>query len=220
MSVEKKKEFIKKQISEQHGCSVPCVECTKKFQRIDIMEGAHIPVGYWLLNLKDFHETSKIKDVVKEYTDHLNEQYLNGKSICFAGTQGTGKTMGSIIILKKAIANGFSVFYVTANDLLQEVLNSNYDIQFQMKNTDFLVIDELDSRFFYSENSKQLFGGIFENIYRQRAHNGLPTILCSNETDNIMNTFSGQCVQSIESLNSQYLTIYPITGTDYRKRRE
>jgi len=220
MSIQKKKEVIKKKIAEQHGCSGVCQECTKKFQRLDIMEDANIPAGYWTLGIKDFHETSKIKELVEEYTNHLSERYYEGKSICFAGTQGTGKTMAAVCILKKAIASNFSTYYITATDLLQEILDSNVDIRNIAKNVDFLVVDELDSRFFFSDNSKELFSGIFENIFRHRVHNNLPTIICSNETEDIMNVFAGACVQSIGSLNNQYLTVYPITGTDFRKRRE
>lgn len=216
--MQKKKEIIKKKIIEQHGCSGTCAECTKKFQYIDLMEEANIPAGYWTLGIKDFVETAKIKEIVKDYINNLNERYYEGKSICFSGTQGTGKTMASVCILKKAIVLGFSVFYITATDILQAILNSNIEIRNIIKNVDFLVVDELDSRFFFSDNAKELFSGIFESIFRHRVHNNLPTIICSNETENIMNVFSGVCVQSIGSLNAQYLTIYPITGIDFRKR--
>ncbi|MFA5023374.1 MAG: ATP-binding protein [Patescibacteria group bacterium] len=183
------------------------------------MESSNIPVGYWLLNFKDFHNTATIKDLVKDYADNLNKNYYEGKSICFAGTQGTGKTMASIIILKRAIKNNFSVLYCTAADLFNEIMNSKYDIREKSKNVDFLVIDELDSRFFISDHVKELFSGIYENVFRHRSHNMLPTIICSNETDGLTNMFYGPCIQSIESLNNQYLTVYPIIGTDFRKSK-
>ena len=113
---------------------------------------------------------------------------------------------------------GFSSYYLTAADMLNDIITQKENIRGTLKNIDFLMIDELDSRFFYSDNSRELFSGIYESVFRHRTHNNLPTIICSNETDSIMNVFSGACIQNIESLNNQYLVTYPIVGIDYRKR--
>ena len=219
MSIENKREFVKRKIVTVHGCSGICVECAKKLRSIDDQAGANIPAGYWQLGFNDYHETSKIKVLAKEYIDNIKDNYYAGRSICFVGTPGTGKTMSGTFILRAAMKADFSAYYITASDMLNEILNSKDDIRARIKNVDFLMIDELDSRFFYSDASKELFSGIYENIFRHRTHNALPTIVCSNETD-IMNVFSGACVQNIESLNKQYLVTYPITGIDYRKRKE
>ncbi len=95
---------------------------------------------------------------------------------------------------------------------------NNSKIRRTLRDVDFLVIDELDSRFFPSDAQKELFSSIYENIFRYRSHNTLPTIICTNETNNILNVFHGPAVQSITSLNNQYLTIYPVAGVDFRKR--
>ena len=221
MSIENKKEFVKKKIVEEHGCSGGCVDCAKKLHAIDDMATANITAGYWQLTLNDFCETAKIKDIAKEYMEHIKENYYKGKSVCFVGTPGTGKTMSGVFILRAAIKAQFSVYYITASDLFNEIVSSkNVEIRNHLKSVDFLMIDELDSRFFYSENSRELFSGIYENIFRYRTHNNLPTIICSNETDDIMNVFSGACVQNIASLNKQYLVTHPVAGIDFRKRKE
>lgn len=222
MSVGTKKELIKKQVIVEHKCSGTCQRCTKVHQLLDKMEEANIPVGYWLLTMKNFSGSQNLKEVADDYSTNIQKKYMEGKSICFAGSQGTGKTMSAICILKSALKANFSVYYITAVDLLNEMTNSrtNYELRMRLRSVDFLVIDELDSRFFVSDSAKELFSGIYENIFRARAHNSLPTILCSNETDGILNVFYGAGVQSIESLNNQYLTIYPVVGQDFRKRQE
>ena len=107
MSIEKKKELVKQKIVEEHGCSPVCIECVRKTRSIDDMAGANIPSGYWRLGMKDFHETSKIRDIVKEYIEHIKENYYKGKSICFVGTPGTGKTMSGVFILRAALKSQF-----------------------------------------------------------------------------------------------------------------
>jgi len=146
---------------------------------------------------------------------------MEGKSICLAGSQGTGKTMSSICILKAAIRQGFDVYYTTASDMLNELTDfkNSTERRNRLRTTDFLLIDELDSRFFTSDSVKELFSGIYENIFRYRAHNQMPTIICTNETEGILNVFYGAGRQSIDSLNRQYLKIHPVVGKDYRKQQ-
>lgn len=216
MSIEKKKEIIKAKILVENGL---CSKTTKIHRLIDKMGEANIPVGYWFLTMKDFEGSKKLGEVVQDYTSNIQKYYMSGKSICFAGNQGTGKTMSSICILKGAIKNGFSAHYTTAADMLGDLTEKDSGkTRRLLKSVDFLVIDELDSRFFTSDNMREFFSGKYELIFRHRAHNQLPTILCTNETEDISNVFFGPGVQSIRSLNKQYLDIYPVVGLDYRKK--
>ena len=129
--------------------------------------------------------------------------------------------MSSLFILKSAIKKGYTAYYTTAIDILNEIVKKDsYLFRDLLKKVDFLVIDELDSRFFPSDSSKELFSSIYENIFRTRSHNLLPTIICTNETNGILNVFYGAAVNAISSLNKQYLKIYPIAGKDFRKNLE
>jgi len=221
MSLTTKKDLVKRKIVKKHGCEGACTRCTKIHQLVDKMEESSIPVGYWFLNMKEFKGAPKLKEVVDKYSSNIKDEYMDGKAICFAGNQGTGKTMSSICILKEALKKGFSAHYMTASDILNEMTNSrtSHDLRKLLRTVDFLVIDELDSRFFVSDSAKELFSGIYESIFRFRTHNTLPTIMCTNETDGILSVFYGAGVQSIESLNHQYLTIYPLVGKDFRKQQ-
>jgi len=217
----KKKELIKKIIKDNHGCSDSCQRCTKYQILIDKMEEANIPSGYWLLTMKSFVGSEKLKEIFDSYIKDLDKKYEIGKSICLAGNQGTGKTMASLCMLKTAIKYNYSAYYTTAIDMLNELTQkNNYELRAKLKTVDFLVIDELDSRFFPSDSAKELFSSIYEDIFRTRCHNMLPTIICTNETEGILGVFYGAGVQSIDSLNRQYLVIYPVVGQDFRKRTE
>ncbi len=221
MSLTRKKELVKEKVVRSHGCRGACIRCTKVHRLIDKMAESNIPIGYWFLNMKEFKGAPKLKEIVDDYITTISDKYMDGNSICFAGNQGTGKTMSSICILKEAIKKGFSAHYITASDILNEATDSrhSYNLKALLRDIDFLVIDELDSRFFSSDNAKELFSGIYENIFRFRSHNTLPTIMCTNETDGILSVFHGQSVQAINSLNKQYLTIYPVVGPDFRKQQ-
>jgi DNA replication protein DnaC len=220
MGIATKKEIVKRKIVEEHGCVGACTRCAQIHRFIDLMEEAKIPVGYWFLGMKEFKGSDKLKTVIEDYITNIKQKYAEGKSVCLSGNQGTGKTMSSICILKAAIKNNFSAYYITASDLLNEMTDfqSNHELRATLKDVDFLLIDELDSRFFPSDSAKELFSGIYENIFRFRTHNNLPTIICTNETEGILNVFYGPGVQSISSLNSQYLEMYAVAGIDFRKQ--
>jgi DNA replication protein DnaC len=222
MSVRSKKEFVKRDVVDKHGCEGACVRCTRVLALVDKMEEANIPMGYWFLNMKSFQGSDRLREIVDSYIEHVQENYMSGASVCFAGNQGTGKTMSSICILKEALKKNLSAYYITASDILNEMTDSktSYHMRKLLRETDFLVIDELDSRFFVSDSAKELFSSIYENIFRFRSHNTLPTIVCTNETDEILNVFYGPAVQSIKSLNHQYLSIYPVAGSDFRKKAD
>ncbi|NNK85420.1 MAG: ATP-binding protein [Desulfobacterales bacterium] len=219
MSVVKKAEFVKKEIVDRHGCNGLCAKCARSHRMVDLMVESSIPVGYWFLTMEKFTGAPKLKEITTQYIDEIQDNYMSGNSVCFAGNQGTGKTMSSICILKKAIKKGFSAHYTTASDILNKMTErGNGATRDVLRESDFLVIDELDSRFFVSDSAKELFSGIYENIFRFRSHNMLPTIICTNETDGILNIFYGASVQSINSLNHQYLKTYPVVGQDFRRK--
>ena len=217
MSIEKKKEHVKRKIISDSGDRHD-PRCVKALKLVDLMFESNIPAAYWFSKMKGFRGSKKLEEVVLEYMSNINEMYSSGTSICLAGNQGTGKTMSSICILKIALKRNFSVYYTTASDIMAEMTdyNSSSGTRKTLREADFLVIDELDSRFFPSEAQKELFSGIYESIFRFRAHNSLPTIICTNETDDILNVFCGHSKQSVESLNKQYMTVYPVTGKDFR----
>lgn len=185
---------------------------------IEKMDEANIPNGYWFYKMDNFYGSIHLKKVVDEYLNNIQQNYLDGLSICLSGSQGTGKTMSSVCILKKALKKNYSAFYITASDMFSDLTDSgtSNETKKKLKNVDFLVIDELDSRFFPSNNAKELFSSIYENIFRFRTHNGMPTIICTNETSGLSDVFYGMCKKSIDSLNAQYLKFYPVAGKDVR----
>jgi DNA replication protein DnaC len=222
MSIEKKKQYVKRKIIGEHEGNPHDPRCVRALRLVDLMSESNIPVGYWFVKMKGFGGSEKLKEVVEDYISNINDKYTRGISICLAGNQGTGKTMSSICILKAALKKDFSVYYTTASDIMAEMTNyeTNSEIRKILRESDFLVIDEVDPRFFPSDAQKELFSSIYENIFRFRAHNDLPTIICTNETDDILNVFYGQGTQAIQSLNKQYLKIYPVAGKDFRKSLE
>ena len=199
---------------------------TKNIKLIAINRYAesNIPILYWNLKMeKDFCGDPRLLTKYNEYISDIKSSYDNGKSICFAGLYGCGKTFVSTCILKKICAKGYSGLYTTATDvvniLVQATGEDKYLSKKELTMVDFLVLDELDPRFYSNENAADLYARSLEGVFRTRCQNKLPTIICTN-SPNIVESLNGSLKASIDSLMNGYMEIFPIFGEDFRKKNK
>ena len=215
--IETEKKRIVKDCKKCNG--IGCGACFGYCAFVDKMAESEIPVDYWYRNFKDFYGEGFFRNVIQEYIDNINDEYSKGITLFIVGERGRGKTMAACSILKKAILENFSVYYTTISDLVSNVTGSYPELKLSMKEFDFVVIDEVDQRFFPTQQSMELFGNQLENILRSRMQNRLPTILCSNSLD-ISQIFGGEFKKSFESLGSQFIKVLPASGKDARESKE
>lgn len=220
ISVRKIKIEKEKIISNCSKCrGLGCGICFGYCAFIDKMAEACIPVDYWFRSFDNFYGEENFGDSISKYINNISEEYSNGITICLAGERGRGKTFAACSILKKAILENYDVFYITLSDFVAESVGGNSGIKLAVKEFDFLVVDEVDQRFFPTQQSMELFGNQLENILRSRMQNKMPTILCSNSSD-ISQIFDGEFKKSFESLGSQFIKILPANGKDARAHGE
>ncbi len=217
--IEIEKSRIIKQCKSCKG--VGCHACFGYCSYIDRMSNAKIPVDYWHRKMDDFYGDSNFKSAIINYIDNIKNEFYNGLTYCFTGERGRGKTMAACCILKKALlpSEGYSSYYITLSDLITNVMGPNRGIQLALKNYDFVVIDEVDQRFFPTQASMELYGNQLENVLRGRMQNKMPTIICTNSADTGQ-IFDGEFKKSFESLGSQFVKILAAGGRDAREGKE
>lgn len=220
MIPERKINFEKSKVRQNCECklSQKCQKCKNKENLIDKMAKAGIPLDYWFRNMENFYGNEDFGGFVKDYINNLDENYNIGISHYFFGNRGCGKTMASCSILKKALIKEYSGIYITIVDMVS-LFKESPEWRTKLKNFDFLVIDEVDRRFFNSENSKDFFGNQLEHILRGRFSNKLPTIICSNESS-IYDIFTGEIEISLKSLGSQFIKSISAQSRDSRQGKE
>jgi len=196
-----------------------CERCSILIIAYDRYHQSNIPFEYWDMDMTSFKGPKELVSIFNGYTADLFGLYQNGKSICLAGTNGIGKTFVSSCILKKCCQKNYNCLYTTLIDMVSALNDApksdKYIIQKEISMSDFVVIDELDSKYISTEASSDFFGRSLEHIFRTRAQNKLPTIFCTN-SPNVVETFSGAIKQSMDSLMSK-VKIFPIMGQDHRK---
>lgn len=180
---------------------------------------SNIPINYWDLDMVSFKGADGLLSFYKEL--NIQSVYNSGQSFFLIGPHGTGKSSTATNILKSACHKNYSCLYTTLSDIVASLLDAPFEEKFlsrkELTIVDFLVIDEVDSRFSPSENSSDLFGRTLEQIFRTRLQNKIPMILCSN-SPNPIEMFSGAIKESLDSLYSSTKMIVAI-GEDFRKNK-
>jgi DNA replication protein DnaC len=103
------------------------------------------------------------------------------ENIAFIGPPGTGKTHLAISIGAKAVVQGYSVIFITLNDMLEDLYMSRADNSFAQRlkkytQCDLLIIDELGLKKL-NQTSVDDFYEVVAKRYEQRS-----TIITSNKT--------------------------------------
>jgi DNA replication protein DnaC len=103
------------------------------------------------------------------------------ENIAFIGPPGTGKTHLAIAIGAKAVIQGYSVIFITLNDMLEDLYMSRADNSFAQRlkkytQCDLLIIDELGLKKL-NQTSVDDFYEVIAKRYEQRS-----TIITSNKT--------------------------------------
>jgi DNA replication protein DnaC len=185
---------------------------------------SNIPIEFWSLKMeRDFHGDQRLLQLYSDYVADIKKSYMDGNSICLAGKHGTGKSLTLSCILKKCCQKGYTCLYTTLSDIVSVSTTASSEERFLARRelimVDFLVIDEFDTRFMPSENAADLYARSLENVFRTRSQNVIPTLMATN-SPNIIESFTGQMKQSLNSLTKGYLKIFPVLGTDFRVEKD
>ena len=183
---------------------------------------SNIPIEYWGLKMsKDFVGDPRLKEKYDEYVLDIRQSYVSGRSICFAGQHGLGKSMTATAILKKCCLKNYSCLYSDISNIVsiftQGQAEDKYLARRELLMVDFLMIDEIDQRFFkQSDAANETFARTLEFIIRSRTQNKLPVLMATNSPQ-IKEAFANLFKDSISSIMNKIEMFSVMPGNDFRK---
>lgn len=182
-----------------------------------------IPLKFSKTTLDDFELREKGHEVVKSFVDRyiaqLPENVRNGRGILFMGSNGTGKTMLSSIILIEAYRRRYNCRRITFSEYLN-LFTSVWDGSgvaqkeeltdhlYEFKGSEFLCLEEVGK-----EIDSKIAVPILEDLLRYREDHSLPTIICTNRTAKALEETYGNSIVSLLRGNNE---IVKIVGKDGR----
>jgi len=136
---------------------VKCI-CLIRFNNAYALAHAHIPPAFRDLTKQNIdpgfqQENAENLNRVAQYTKQHAKALETGFGLFIQGGNGTGKSFIATLILKRALEDGYSGYFVLMSDLVDASFAAlrdpevKRDLEKVIQETDFLVVDEIDKGF-------------------------------------------------------------------------
>lgn len=151
---------------------------------------SNIPLNYYDYNIENILQTWS-KDIANDeaietyslYVNNLEKAAKTGTGLFITGTHGLAKTTAAIVILKMAIDQKFTTYFISMDNLVDFVTSGWKDYNLKLKyqylisNVDFLVVDDIGRNYHVQTNQHTQF---FDKLFVTRCNQKKSTILTSN----------------------------------------
>jgi len=196
-------------------------ECLQKFNDAYALAHANVPVAFRELTSRDLVETFKQENFdnfkrVRLYSRQLQKALDAGFGLFIEGENGTGKSFIATLILKHAIKNGYSGYFILMSDLVNAAFEAlrdpdvKRDLEKLITKIDFLVIDEVDKGF---QDQSDTVQKILLPLFKKRCdYYKKPLIVTSNVDKSSIDQTIGK---TISATFTERLTEITFTG-NYR----
>jgi len=195
---------------------------SKDIRKMKQLVKANIPREFWHISLDNFDGDPTAMRLVEKYCNDLKMAREKGFGFLFMGANGVGKTSLSIIIMKEAIKQGYTAFYITLPEIFKQIYAGWKDsvVLVELKkilfDTDFLAVGEL-GKDYHRKGSELFMVSEFDSLFRERRGDIKPMIMDTNLDEVDLAETYGQSIISLFKSRSKFITI---KGDDYRKKKQ
>lgn len=201
------------------GLSLTC-ECYADYFLELAKVTASIPIKYRDFNLSkiDTPDATPLVQSIRKYLNNIRTFKEKGRGIYLWGNTGNAKTALSCVILMEALRQGYTAYFTDLSKCMDLITDgwhddeSKADFTRRILNSDFLVIDDVGKEY---KSKTGFLEAHFDQIFRERANNLLPTVLTSNLAPTDIATDYGKRLFSI--LN-EHLLVIETNMSDYRRK--
>jgi len=212
------------ELSELDGLDHVIKEETNEIKRHLLL--ANIPANYHDYTLDDVLEAWE-KDIANDeaiqnynlYLSNLRKACANGTGLFITGTHGLAKTTAAVVVLKKAIEQCYTTYFMSINDLVDFVTSGWKDYNLKLKyqyivtSVDFLVIDDIHRNYQIQSNQHTQF---FDKLFVTRCNQKKSTILTSNHG---LDAGTTTITESLLTLFKSSLIELKLIGSDIREEK-
>jgi len=179
-----------------------------------------IPARYHAIGLETLHERedspsfNTALNATAKYVDSIKDALRTGRGPIFCGDIGTGKTALAAIIAKEAVRAGWSAQFITAGQLVANLIKLNGEaytrFRHTMEATGLLVVDDYGAQYHHELGESKL-----DEVFGAREAEMRPTIItCNFYKEGLKEVMDGRSWDRLTTWNP----IYEIQGGSFRGR--
>lgn len=192
----------------------------EKLTNADLVR-ANIPERYWDVRFDAIPDTAPYKGQVARYLRDVEDNVENGRGLFVTHPKnGTGKTGIACLIGKRALLQGFTVYYTMSEAYKKAVVkNQMFDeyelVEDRARSVDLLILDDFGKEF---KGDSGWIESELENLFRERAQAKKTTIATGNNTPSQIVAQFGKDLSSVLK-ESAYVLVVPGAedgGRDWR----
>ena len=166
-------------------------KCLQNYNKEYALYAANIPKEFHSLTRDDFtsdwiaqNEEAFSRSI--KYVQQLQKALDKGFGLYLGGTSGSGKSFIATLILKKAMEQGFSAYFILFRDFVQFAMNAlrdpevQEDIDHLVTHADFLVLDSIGDVTALGRDGQELINTVVMALLKKRKYSGKPLIVTSH----------------------------------------
>jgi len=199
------------------GVKMEC-DCVSQWMLYHWLLNAGIDKSYQRLDWTDLtHVSNKAQQAAGEYAENLEYNVRMGRGLIFwSRDTGTGKTLLASLLAKKALVDGYDVYFTPFNEMISTFTSGWKDEEEKtwfikrVRNVPILVVDDIGKE---AKGASNMIDAMFDMVMRHRVSAGLPTIITTNLEPQDIKAGYGRFVMSLLSEQSEMVEV---PGMDYR----
>jgi len=196
--------------------------CADQWMSMRCMMNAGIGLHQQKLALVDL-ERDEPRLALNHYSEHSREYLRGGIGLMMYGPNGNGKTMAAVLLAKELVAQGMKVFFSTFSEIIEYFASgwrsedAKAWYQSKVRNAHFLVIDDIGHEMLQGNrfDPTNVAYHLIDDVLRHRYSAGLPTIMTTNDSIDIITKRYGLTILSLMDENAIRCHF---TGTDWRSK--
>ncbi len=199
-----------------HGLDFDC-PCYHEYDVEVRKVRACIPMKYRkaALSVITSPQSEKPKEQLASYIKSMTKYRKHGTGLYLWGAEGTAKTYLGCAVLIEALRHGYSAYFTTLTDCVDNIIRSRDAFAYMLQNTTYLMIDDMGYAYRPIRDEVAYVDSVLDKVVRARCNNLMPIILTShkNITELALANPSGA---RIASIIKEHMKRVQFTGPNFR----
>lgn len=145
---------------------------------------ARIPLKYRKAETSSIQSpaAAKSRTQIESYIKNIHKYRKSGTGLYLWGSEGTAKTYLGCSVLIAAIRAGYSAYFTTLTDCVDNLIRSRDSFAYILQNTTYLMIDDIGYAYRPIKDEVAYVDSVLDSVIRRRGNSLMPNIVTSHKS--------------------------------------